>query len=345
MRVIEAKGSFREIGRATGEALREEIRQFAALRKLQDGVKDQDRKRIAQHLEVLASSLPGLHEELLATAEGADLPLETVAALNLPLGYNHELDLGAECSNVAFAKGPDGPLWGKNNDGSSPERERQCPVVCRKIMPDRGIPVVTFTFAGWIGLGDGMNAEGLAMGHSSVGSVFQQSDSFVPVRLWAHGGMLRCRTTAEFVRHMSSRPTRGKGYAWVVTDRSGDSVSLEVPCPLTQVRRGVHPESHVQCVNCYQLPALREADRRNPAGKEMALKRWTMLDEQLAAGGEYDLEHMKSLLRYHGQPSMCRHGGHDMSHTEYSMIGLPTQGRVLYYHGYPCEGEYSGVTV
>ena len=79
--------------------------------------------------------------------------------------------------------------------------------------------------------------------------------------------------------------------------------------------------------------------------KELARKRWKMMDEQLAAEGNYDLARMKSLLRYHGEPGVCRHGGADASHTEYSMIGSPAAGRVLYYHGYPCEGEYSEITV
>jgi len=343
MRIIEAKGSFRDIGRATGEALREEIARHVALAKLEGGVEDPtQRRRLATYVAVLASETPELHEELKATAEGADQPFDTLAAINLPLSYSGELDA---CTNAVFATGPDGPVWGKNNDGKWAERERQLPVCCRKLAPDRGIPTVTFTFAGWVGFGDGMNAEGLAMGHSSVGSRFQQSDRHVQIRLWSHWGLLTCRTTREFIGHMTSRPMRGKGYASVVTDRQGDSVSLEAPCPLVQVRRGDHPDGHVHCVNLYQLPPLREADRRKPAMKELALRRWRMMDEQLAAEGPHDLARMKSLLRYHGEPGVCRHGGGDVSHTEYSMIGLPAQGRVLFHHGYPCEGEYTKTSV
>ena len=47
---------------------------------------------------------------------------------------------------------------------------------------------------------DGMNAEGVAVGHSSVGSIFQQSDHHVPIRLWAYECMLKSRSTEEFVR-------------------------------------------------------------------------------------------------------------------------------------------------
>lgn len=110
-------------------------------------------------------------------------------------------------------------------------------------------------------------------------------------------------------------------------------------------RRGTHPEGHVHCVNLYQSPALAEADRRKPAAKELAVRRRRMLDAKLAKGGRFDPEHMKALLRSHGQPTVCRHGGPDGSHTEYSLIGLPAQGRVLFRRGSPCAGAYGEVRV
>jgi hypothetical protein len=54
---------------------------------------------------------------------------------------------------------------------------------------------------------------------------------------------------------------------------------------------------------------------------------------------------MKKMLRYHGNPSICRHGDEDGSYTEYSMIGLPQSGRVLFLDGNPCENEFAEVTI
>jgi len=343
MRVIEASGSPVEMGHATGEALRDEIRErierFPSLRPTAAF-----RERLPRFVDTLERRLPEVLEEIRATAAGANLGFIDIAALNLPM-YANDLDLD-ECSNVVFANGPDGPVWGKNNDGNSSDLTKQQNVCCRVIRPCAGIPQITFTFCGTVGFADAMNAEGLAMGHSSVGSVFQQSDHHVPVRLWAHWGLFKCRTTAEFARHMASRPLRGKGYSWVAVDRAGKAVSLEIPCPLTQVRQSTHPNGHVHCVNLYQLPCLHAADRRVPKYKVLAVARWKMLDAKLDdTHGTWDTAHMQNILRWHGDgtPSMCRHGGEDLSHTEYSMIALPAAGKMFYCHGHPCECDYAEV--
>lgn len=344
MEVLELSGTAREIGLATGEALRETIQaryqQFFAQARARES---QYEARLAHHVSSLRSALPNLFEEMEATAEGAKMKFSEFAALDLPL-YSNAIVTEA-CSNVGFKDGPDGPIWGKNNDGQYEERSKQQPVVCRIIRPNQGIPSISFTFAGSISVGDGMNAEGLAMGHSSVGSVFQMSDHHVPVRLWAHEGLQTCSTTSEFANHMAARPTRGKGYAWVVVDRARSVISLEVACPLCQVRRSAHPLGHVQCVNLYQLPHLLEADRRKPTAKILNQKRCATLDATLAEPGPFDLNRMKGILAGHKSPGMCRHGGEDASHTEYSMIGLPKSGKVLYCHGYPCRNTYQELSI
>jgi hypothetical protein len=234
-------------------------------------------------------------------------------------------------------------VWGKNNDGLV--AQRHLPPCARLIRRRGSIPLLTFTFCGMVATLDGMNAEGLALGHSSVGSIFQQSDRHVPIRLWGYEGMLSCRTTAEFVTHLSSLPGRDKGYSIVCVDRSGVTCSLEAPVPLVQVRRASHPAGHIHCVNCYQLPTLTEADRRTPEGKRNALARWRFLDEWLGQSEDFSLAAMQSLLRRHEYPEICRHGSEDGSVTEYSMVALAARGQVHYRHGLACEGEYEVVTL
>ena len=275
------------------------------------------------------------------TAEGANIPLDDILRLNLPM-YANELDLEG-CTNIAFAAGPDGPIWGKNNDGLAPEKKR--PVCGRLVRRDNAIPILVFTFCGMVATTDGMNAEGVAVGHSSVGSVFQQSDHFVPIRLWAYEVMMHSRTTAEFVQQMASLPTRGKGYSILCVDRNGVTCSIEAPCPLMQIRKPEIGQRHMNCVNYYQLPNLANADRRNEVGKQNAIARRRLLEQKLSEDIDFSLADMKNILRYHGGTSLCRHGDDDGSYTEYSMIGLPQSNRVLFLDGNPCESKFAEVTI
>lgn len=341
MQLVEASGTPRQIGHATGEALREEIRRHIELYPpLQN--REEWERRLPTFLDALRRHVPAVLEEMEATAEGAALDRDLILALNLPM-YANELVATEGCTNIAFAFGPDGPLWGKNNDGYAPGKQR--PHCARLIRRNDGIPHVNFTFCGLVATLDGVNAEGLSVGHSSVGSVFQQSDHHVPIRLWGYEGMMRCRTTAEFVRHMAALPTRDKGYSILCADREGVLCSLEAPVPLLQVRRPAPGLPHMNCVNYYQLPALAEADRRPPEGKANAKRRREFLDRWLATADDLSVEGMKGLLRHHGEVSICRHGGDDGSHTEYAMISAPASGRVLYLSGYPCEEEFSELTL
>jgi len=337
MKLIEVSGDGREIGRQTGEALRDEIRQMLDQWKIGDRHTDWEVTWPSIHA-MLDQHLPEVLAEMVGTAEGAGVAQDLIMKLNVPMyNFRSTLDL-QECTNIAFSAGPDGPVWGKNNDGSPPGE--QAPPVARLVRRGDGIPQLNFTFCGMVATLDGMNAEGLAIGHSSVGTVFGQSNLHVPIRLWGYEAMFRCRTTAEMVRFMASVPLRGKGYSSVVVDAGGAICSLEQPCPLTQVRMPKEGETYINCSNYYQLPALAEADARPPDGKRNAIARAELLDETFLGKDNRSLADMKSVLRYHGDPGICRHGAHDVSHTEYSMIGLPESRKCLYLHGYPCEGEY-----
>ena len=333
MKILECTGSAREIGHATGESLRDEIRHNV------EAIPPPGPNwygRLGVFVNVMRQYLPHVLEELQATAEGASVPVEHIYRLNFPT-YGNELDLGDGCTNIAFADGPDGAIWGKNNDGS----KRLC-TCARIVKPDNGIPLVMFTFAGML-ITDGMNAEGVTVGHSSVGSVFQQSDQHAPIRPWMYNAMLHARTVAEYVERMTAIPLRGKGYSILCVDRAGMMCSIEAPCPLVQVRRREGARG-MNCVNCYQLPALRDADRRSAEGKANALARRRFLKQALEADVTLDLAYMKRLLRHHGDPSICRHGESSI-YTEYSMIGIPRAGRVLYLDGCPCEGNYKEIMV
>jgi hypothetical protein len=337
MKVIECGGTPREMGRQTGEALREEIRQHLAVKvPVNETWRD---RQLPIILDVMRRHLPDVLAEIEGMAEGANLPLLDAYRLNLG-AFGDALSAGEGCTNIVFGGGPDGPLWGKNNDGFAREDKQYRPVCARLTRPAKGLPQISFLFCGVIGMSDGMNAEGLAMGHSSVGSVFQQSLHHVPFNLWSYHGRSQCRTTAAFVQHMIAVPLTGKGYSMVCVDRQGVMCSVEAPSPLIQVRRAAGARG-MNCVNCYQLSELKEADQRLPEGKAHALGRQVLLEAAVSGDRVLDAACMGELLVYHGKPGICCHGGHDLLHTEFSVIAMAASGRVLLLEGCPCQGAYT----
>lgn len=337
MKVVECWGGPRELGRQSGEALREEIAENLANERRPNP--DVWARRLPVFLETTRRYLPDVLEEMEGLAEGADIAAEDVYRFNFPL-WNNELDTEG-CTNLVFAGGPDGPVWGKNNDGLRATPLKRSAV--RYVKPTSGIPQVVVGHAGRVGSTDGMNAEGLAVGHSSVGSVFQQSDQHPFIRLWEYVVRFRCATVPEFVRCMTELPLHGKGFSIVCVDRSGAVASLEAACPLMQVRQPDR-ETGIHCVNCFQLSSLSNADRRTPHAKADAQSRATYMNRVLDGEGPYDVGHMKRVLRNHADQAICRHSSESCEHeTEWSVIGLPAEGRILYCSGRPCAGDYLAI--
>lgn len=348
MKIVECRGSNKAIGWTIGEALRDEI-QANVRGFLPEDMSILDRE--ITHLRAgLSRFLPDVLEQMLSAAEAAHVTEKEMLALNVPSGSS-DGRFAQGCSNVVFAGGPQGPVWGKNNDGHFPPTDQPVeksqgprPVCVLRLYPEKGIPAICLTFCGWFSGADMMNAEGVATGHSSVGSKLQQSPYHVSVLHWLYQGMFQIRNVGDYVRHVTALPLRGKGFSQIVVDAEGRMASGELACPMAQIRWPERDVPGMNCVNHYQLPNLAGLDARKPAGLANSKGRQAFLDAAIR-DGDRSLAHMKRILRHHGDYSICRHGGRDLSHTEYSMIGLPKERKVLYIQGYPCELEYREVVI
>ena len=144
MKVFECRGSHRDIGRTIGEVLRDEIQ--AHIDGFLPSENEAPNKKIEKFRESLVRFLPRVLEQFEGMAEASGIPERRILELNLPVGIV-EPNLEQECSNVVFADGSDGPLWGKNNEGGSPpntgpviDGKGRRPVSLMKIYPDDGIP-------------------------------------------------------------------------------------------------------------------------------------------------------------------------------------------------------------
>jgi len=83
MKVIEASGDPRTVGRCTGEELREEIRKHLEFPYIVD--RPVWERRLPVFLSTVKRYLPDVLEEMEGTAEGANLPLGDILRLNIPM--------------------------------------------------------------------------------------------------------------------------------------------------------------------------------------------------------------------------------------------------------------------
>ncbi len=340
VQTIDCRGTAREMGRQYGEQTRDSIRRNLAVFVDPLWNPDEGARFAAAARCVLRDRTPNIFDELVGLAEGADAPMEKIIALNQVDTFGPEWT--EECTPTALAGGADGPIMGKNNDGSRPTpfagpgAERD--YVVRRCFPASGIPLLQVTYAGWLSGLDALNAEGLANGHASVGSIFDKSGPRLDIRLQAYHLMTRCRSTSAFIAGMMGASLTGKGFNIAIVDAGGDTVILESAVPLIQCRNRKAP--FVYATNHYITPALKDADRRKPAAKPVTVNRLAWLQWTASTRPPTCLPEMKALLSCHEPWAPCRHGGPHLSHTEWSLIALPARREILLAPGAPCSVPY-----
>lgn len=327
---IECAGSSREMGRQYGEAAREEIRancdiwykQYAPT----DEFAENTRRMLARHL-------PEALDEMRGIAEGAGVEEKLIFAAN-QFDTFEEMRPSPGCTSMAIAGGKDGPVLGKNNDGASADTV----FLIRESNPDKGLPMVQVTYAGWISGLDAMNSEGLVNGHNSVGSIFDRQGDRIDIRLWIYHLMRVCRTSDELLTLLSEAPLTGKGFNIVVADISGDICVIEAAVPLTSYRGRGH--EFIYATNHFITPPLADADMRKPGKKIISIYRLGYLDWVSAVSPPKTRNDIAEILRSHQPWAPCRHGEPHESYTLWSIIGLPRERKLLVASGNPCENEY-----
>lgn len=342
IQVIECSGTPRHMGQQYGEQAREAIQhnvEFFSKSWHEEACKGQ----MGSTRRVLERELPDIVEEIEGIGEGAGVPSDRI------LFMNHVATLGDdwidECTPLAVADGPDGPIVAKNNDGGTSEQPpfatgggSRYLYVVRRTAPDQGIPMLQVTYSGWLSGLDALNAAGLANMHGSVGSKFDKSGPRVDVRLWVYHLMSTCACTTEFIEGMFQGNLTGKGFSIAVGDRSGDTAVVEAAVPLVAYRDRGRP--FVYSTNLYTSDALQDADMRTPALKPISYYRTGYLRWVEENCPPKSLADMQALLSCHEPWAPCRHGGAHVSHTEWSAIALPQSNRLLVTNDAPCQADY-----
>ena len=335
MTTIECSGSPREMGRQYGEGARADIRYEVE----NIGVYYVKPERLegffAEANRVLPIYLPDLYEELQGVAEGANVDFKILMAMNFVDTFDNKTE---RCTPLMLRDSADGVIVAKNNDAGEFEKCRFVTLIRR---PDKGIPVVTVTYAGWLSGLDSMNAEGVANTHGSVGSKFPRSGDRVDIRLALMQVMKECRTSGELLEKLGRYPLTGKGFSIAVGDKYKNTFFIDAAVPKLVKRSENVPFSY--STNLYRAPEVEFADQRDPEARPFCARR----SEYIAALPEpASLEDIKNMLRDHSSCcAPCRHGGEARSVTKWSMINLPEQGQILIADGHPCENKYETVTI
>ena len=331
LKFIECSGTPLEMGRQYGEQAKPEIQRDLEMR-----CRHADRARLKIFADlaarVLSLHLPDVLAELKGISEGAGVELPRVLFANHVDTFGDNVE---RCTPVILRNSPEGTIIAKNNDAPLDE---DYPFIIRKCRPEKGIPSIQVTYAGWLCGLDYMNAEGLAATHGSVGSIFDKSGMRVDIRLKAYQLMRSCRTTDDFITGLNNTPLTGKGFNIAVGDNKGDTVMLDAAVPFIVVRN--RNKQFDYATNIYKSTGLENADMRTPEQQDICHYRYAYLKQLEETKQPKNLNDIKNLLSSHESWAPCRHGGEGGSKTEWSMICLPGKRKILVSHGSPCKNEY-----
>ena len=312
---VQARGTYRELGRAVGEAAREQVRaaveyyeaNFPALA----GVTFAEAERVAlAHLPFARRYLPQYVEELEGMAEAAGLPFVKLLVPNCAEELTTSVDgrpplaaaaAAGACTAAAVAAGGR-HVVGHNMDWYVVDLDKN--VLFDLTAPD-GTRIVTIAGVPYLPI-LGMNSHGIAyVGNSVHCTDGRPGLPNVFVRRWA----LEAATLEEAVAR-ASHPQRARGSNHLLADRDGRLWDLE-----TSARAAVlteHGESAAHTNHYVTAPmALFEGNHHEESRQRLAVAE-RLLADGLARGRE-PLQVVAEVLRSHeGAPDcICGHPGQE----------------------------------
>lgn len=221
LRTVDAAGSAQTLGRAHGEALREEIaaglgRWLERIERRHGDAPDAYLARFLAETDyrpAIGRWTPALLAEIEGIAEGANQPFDRVFAFNLldeEWEYDKRRAAQAPGCTVACLRdgGAGAPVLAQTMDIPALHDGTQAAL---RLRPDDAPELVAFTYAGMIGL-NGCNADGVGVVVNNL-EVLNSSRSGLPVAFVTRGVLAR-RTLADAAGFVTSVPhATGQHYA------------------------------------------------------------------------------------------------------------------------------------
>lgn len=224
LRWIALSGPDREVYRALGEHMREELADLTGawpllprLREHVSGSPGRDRLAAVRRASIL--SFPEVWAELAAFAEGAGVPLDDLALLNFR-GDLGTVTGGIGCSDLAWRR--ERSLIGHNEDGA-PENVGQCALLTLAV---GGLPAITaFWYPGFLASNAfAVTADGLVFTIDHLPVAWPGDGAG---RHFVGRGLQRSAVTVSgALDYLRAHPSAG-GFAYTIGDRAGRIVSVE----------------------------------------------------------------------------------------------------------------------
>ncbi len=327
MKYIELQGSWREIGRAHGEAFREDIRKYYDFYCLRRGKTPQ---RFAPGIRAYVQShLPDIIEEIRGIAEGAAMAYDEI------LVYNH-FNVIAGCTPVFFRTSDYGPIVAQTLDC---EREELQANLVRHVRPDRGHGYIGGAFVGTVWLGNYVNDAGLGRGAVSAHHHPYLTDNGTAMNIIDRLIANQAATVDEAFAIMKAHRLIGKIGVYLYAHESGRALLIEGDGERRWKTDITEPFAFTTGLfTTGNVVVQDEPDYIRPK-----IARQETINALYAAGQiSFTLDGMKRLLAHHAPDpgAVCRHNADAGMTTQSARIALLRERKLLITEGPPCTAPY-----
>lgn len=344
--MVRVSGTHREIGRQIGEACRGQIQHslanarellatgFDSLQLTWDGALIQARK----YMPFAQERYPQYGDEMMGIAEGAQVTLDDLAALNGMEAVTMDALHLTKCTSLAVGqeRSANGHVLLAHNEDWVPEDEPD--VYILHVTPNDEPPFLAMTYGGLLP-NIGMNAYGIAQACDSV----YPSDCRIGIpRLVASRAVLAADIPSEAIRHMLA-PHRAAGYNHLLVHESGEMYNVEVSARKFAV---LYSEDGLLVHTNHYLDAGMQAVESEPDELVATRVRYFRAMRLLRQTEKHTVESLQAIQRDHMnyQDSICNHAVDsrplDREKTITSLLFDLTERSLLACWGNPCENEY-----
>lgn len=349
--IISIKGPPHELGFQHGSRCQEMIRRniqlyFRVFQHYAQLDRSQAVKLARRFIPVIQAFDPEILEEIRGIAEGAEVELEEILALNVrtELMYPDKLATGGECTALAAlpeATASGEMLLGQNWDWKPHLKDT---TVILKIEQPGKPNVVTLTEAGIVGK-IGLNSAGLGACLNILKSPLGQIG--LPIHVLMRG-ILNCERFGDAISKIAS-VDRGSTNNCLIAHRDGAAMDFEMA---PQVLDFFYPEKGVLVhTNHFTSERLKPLDANLTQFPDSLLRYGRARQKLLGRAGKISIEDFQEILRDHFNypDAICRHPDErdpELEHvqTVASIIMNLTKKEVHITHGPPCENAYETLT-